>query len=183
MQVQIENEYTGSDFSEILYFDYEKTAGDVVARVLSDAGCSYEAEVNILFTGEEEIREINSETRNMDRVTDVLSFPMHEYDTPGDFDELDPDGFDDFDPETGNLLLGDIVLCIPRVKSQAEEYGHSTLREFAFLDRIRPYGSGGRTGDAGEAEGGARRARHHERCAVNIHAGGACELLLFMEIA
>ena len=60
MQVQIENEYTGSDFSEILYFDYEKTAGDVVARVLSDAGCSYEAEVNILFTGEEEIREINS---------------------------------------------------------------------------------------------------------------------------
>ena len=69
----------------------------------------------------------------MDRVTDVLSFPMHEYDTPGDFDELDPDGFDDFDPETGNLLLGDIVLCIPRVKSQAEEYGHSTLREFAFL--------------------------------------------------
>ena len=133
MQVQIENEYTGSDFSEILYFDYEKTAGDVVARVLSDAGCSYEAEVNILFTGEEEIREINSETRNMDSVTDVLSFPMHEYDTPGDFDELDPDGFDDFDPETGNLLLGDIVLCIPRVKSQAEEYGHSTLREFAFL--------------------------------------------------
>ena len=133
MQVQIENEYTGPDFSEILYFDYEKTAGDVVARVLSDAGCSYEAEVNILFTGEEEIREINLETRNMDRVTDVLSFPMHEYDTPGDFDELDPDGFDDFDPETGNLLLGDIVLCIPRVKSQAEEYGHSTLREFAFL--------------------------------------------------
>ena len=121
MQVQIENEYTGSDFSEILYFDYENTAGDVVDRVLSDAGCPYDAEVNILFTGEEEIREINSETREMDRVTDVLSFPMHEYDTPGDFDELDPDGFDDFDPETGNL------------KSQAEEYGHSTLREFAFL--------------------------------------------------
>ena len=63
MQVQIENEYTGSDFSEILYFDYEKTAGDVVDRVLSDAGCPYDAEVNILFTGEEEIREINSETR------------------------------------------------------------------------------------------------------------------------
>ena len=133
MLVHIENEYTGSDFSEILYFDYEKTAGDVVARVLSDAGCPYEAEVNILFTGEEEIREINSETRGMDRATDVLSFPMHEYFTPGDFNELDPDGFDDFDPESGNLLLGDIVLCIPRVKSQAEDYGHSTLREFAFL--------------------------------------------------
>ena len=47
MQVQIENEYTGSDCSEILYFDYEKTAGDVVDRVLSDAGCPYDAEVNI----------------------------------------------------------------------------------------------------------------------------------------
>ena len=47
MQVQIENEYTGSDFSEILYFDYEKTAGDVVDRVLSDAGCPYDAEVNM----------------------------------------------------------------------------------------------------------------------------------------
>ena len=133
MQVHIENEYTGSDFSEILYFDYEKTAGDVVARVLSDAGCPYEAEVNILFTGEDEIREINADTRGMDRATDVLSFPMHEYETPADFDELDPDGFDDFDPGSGNLLLGDIVLNIPRVRSQAEEYGHSTLREYAFL--------------------------------------------------
>ena len=69
MQVQIENEYTGSDFSEILYFDYEKTAGDVVARVLSDAGCSYEAEVNILFTGEEEIREISTSSIRMASTT------------------------------------------------------------------------------------------------------------------
>lgn len=133
MQIHIENEYTGSDLSEILYFDYEKTASDVVLRVLSNDGCPYDAEVNILFTGEEEIREINAEARGIDRATDVLSFPMHEYDTPGNFDDISPDSFDDFDPESGNLLLGDIVLCIPRVKSQAEEYGHSTLREFAFL--------------------------------------------------
>ncbi len=133
MQIHIENEYTGSDFSEIIYFDCEKTASEVIARVLRNDGCPYEAEVNILFTGEDAIREINADTRGIDRATDVLSFPMHEYAAPGDFDELSPDSFDDFDPESGNLLLGDIVLCIPRVKSQAEEYGHSTLREFAFL--------------------------------------------------
>ena len=133
MQIHIENEYTGPDFSEVLYFDCEKTAASVISQVLANDGCPYDAEVNILFTGEEEIREINADTRGMDRATDVLSFPMHEYETPGGFDELDPMSFDDFDPDSGNLLLGDIVLCIPRVKSQAEEYGHSTLREFAFL--------------------------------------------------
>ena len=65
--------------------------------------------------------------------TDVLSFPMHEYTHPADFEEIDQDSFDDFDPESGLLLLGDIVLCLPKIKSQAEEYGHSTMREYAFL--------------------------------------------------
>ena len=133
MLVIIENEYEGSDFVEILNFDYHKTAEAVVSRVLSDCSCPYDAEVNLLLTGLSEIEEINSQMRGIESPTDVLSFPMHEYAAPADFDEIDPDSFDDFDPDSGSLLLGDIVLCIPRIKSQAEEYGHSTMREYAFL--------------------------------------------------
>lgn len=133
MTVIIENEYEGSDFEEILNFDYHKTAEAVVSRVLSDCLCPYDAEVNILLTGLNEIEEINREMRDIASPTDVLSFPMHEYTYPADFEEIDPDSFDDFDPESGSLLLGDIVLCMPRIKSQAKEYGHSTLREYAFL--------------------------------------------------
>jgi len=133
MLVIIENEYEGSDFEEILSFDYQKTAEAVVSRVLSDCSCPYDAEVNILLTGLSEIEDINNQMRGIKNPTDVLSFPMHEYDVPADFDEIDPDSFDDFNPESGSLLLGDIVLCLPRIKSQAEEYGHSTMREYAFL--------------------------------------------------
>ena len=133
MQVIIENEYEGNDFKDILSFDYQKTAEDVVSCVLHDVDCPYDAEVNILLTGLSEIQKINYEMREIDDATDVLSFPMHEYETPADFSELDPDSFDDFDPESGELLLGDIVLCIPKIASQAEEYGHTTLREYAFL--------------------------------------------------
>ena len=133
MLVITENEYEGSDFEEILSFDYQKTAEAVVSRVLSDCSCPYDAEVNILLTGLSEIEDINNQMRGIKNPTDVLSFPMHEYDVPADFDEIDPDSFDDFNPESGSLLLGDIVLCLPRIKSQAEEYGHSTMREYAFL--------------------------------------------------
>lgn len=92
----------------------------------------YECEVNILLTDDEKIHEINKENRNIDRSTDVLSFPLIDYESPADFD-----GFDDrpelFNAETGELLLGDIVISIDHVKKQAEEYGHSLERELAFL--------------------------------------------------
>jgi probable rRNA maturation factor len=133
MQVIIENEYEGGDFQEILNFDYQKTAEEVVSRILSDAGCPYSAEVNILLAGLSEIQEINRDMRQIDSETDVLSFPMHDYRAPADFSELVSGSFDDFDPGSGDLLLGDIVLCVPKIKSQAEEYGHSPLREYAFL--------------------------------------------------
>jgi probable rRNA maturation factor len=133
MLVIIENEYEGADFEEILNFDYQKTAEVVVSRVLSVCSCPFDAEVNILLTGLSEIEEINSDMRGIASPTDVLSFPMHEYAVPADFAEIDPDSFDYFDPDSGLLLLGDIVLCIPRIKSQAEEYCHSTMREYAFL--------------------------------------------------
>ena len=71
--------------------------------------------------------------RQIDRATDVLSFPMLEYDRPGDFPGLEEAGEDLFDPDSGELVLGDIVISKDRVLAQAEEYGHSVLREYTFL--------------------------------------------------
>ncbi|MBE5960370.1 MAG: rRNA maturation RNase YbeY, partial [Lachnospiraceae bacterium] len=65
--------------------------------------------------------------------TDVLSFPMVDYEVPSDFDHLEESADDYFNPETGELLFGDIVISVDKVISQAEEYGHSTERELAFL--------------------------------------------------
>ena len=95
-------------------------------------GCPYEAQINLLLTTNEQIHQMNLEFRNVDRPTDVLSFPMIEFETPGDFDGLE-EREDCFDPETGELTLGDIVISKEKVLEQAEAYGHSVLREYAFL--------------------------------------------------
>ena len=76
---------------------------------------------------------MNLEFRQIDRPTDVLSFPMAEYDAPADFSCIDEESDDLFDPESGELMLGDIVISKDRVLSQAEQYGHSPKREYAFL--------------------------------------------------
>lgn len=113
-------------------FDYKKVAEDVVECALDYLECPYETQVNLLITDNEEIRHINKEYRDIDRDTDVLSFPMIEYEKPGSFDSIDESG-DFFDPDSGELILGDIIICAGKVFDQAEEYGHSVKREFAFL--------------------------------------------------
>lgn len=110
----------------------EELAREVAEGVLEDAGCPYEAQMNLLLTDDEQIREINREFRNIDAPTDVLSFPAAEYEVPGTFAFMD-NRMDLFDPDTGELLLGDIMISKERVTAQAEEYGHSIKREFAFL--------------------------------------------------
>ena len=80
----------------------------------------------------EQIQEMNVNFRNIDRATDVLSFPMVDYEVPGEFDFLEYRD-DCFNPETGELVLGDIVISKEKVISQAEEFGHSIKREYAFL--------------------------------------------------
>jgi probable rRNA maturation factor len=110
---------------------------DIITAVIEESmdyeGCPYEAEVNVLITDNEDIRQINQEFRNIDNPTDVLSFPMVDYDFPSDFDRLEDMANDYFNPETGELLLGDIVISIDKVIEQAEKYGHSENREMAFL--------------------------------------------------
>lgn len=115
-----------------LPFDGQALTNRVIEAVLDYEGCPYEAEVDLLLTTDEGIHQVNRETRGIDRPTDVLSFPALEYEQPGDFDFLEDEDYC-FHPETGELLLGDILLSIDKVYAQAEEYGHSLEREYAFL--------------------------------------------------
>ncbi len=128
MNIFIENE-TGSE----LPGNYEAIVKDVVAASLDFLKCPYECDVEVLFVDNAGIAEINREYRDIDSPTDVLSFPMIEYEVPGDFSVIEeaPDEYLDLD--TGNLVLGNIILNIDRIVSQAEEYGHTKRRELAFL--------------------------------------------------
>ncbi|MDY3920001.1 MAG: rRNA maturation RNase YbeY [Candidatus Limivivens sp.] len=127
MTVIFEDEY-GKEWP----FSPEELAGQVIGACLDFEECPYEAQVSLLLTGGPQIHEMNRDFRGIDRETDVLSFPMQEYPKPGDFSLMEEDP-DSFDPDSGELLLGDIVLNGDRVFAQAEEYGHSVKREFAFL--------------------------------------------------
>ena len=113
----------------------EELAGTVIEEALDYIGCPYEVEISLLITGNDQIHEMNRNFREVDRPTDVLSFPMLSFEQPGNFDflESDDDPGDCFNPETGELMLGDIVISAEKVQSQAEEYGHAVRREYAFL--------------------------------------------------
>ena len=114
-------------------FDTKAVAEKVIEKSLSYAECPYDAELSILITDNEGIREYNRDYRGIDKETDVLSFPNIEYETPGDFSKVEEHYEDCFDPDSGRLLLGDMIISAPKVLEQAVAYGHSEKREFAFL--------------------------------------------------
>ena len=125
----VENE-TGAQFD----FDPEEVAALVAKEVLRSEGCDREVEISLTITNDEGIQELNREFREIDRPTDVLSFPNVSYEEPGDFSVMEGEQeVDLLNPDTGNIVFGDIVVNEDRVRSQAQEYGHSTKREFAFL--------------------------------------------------
>ena len=129
MTFYVENE-TGAKFD----FDIEELARSVAEAVLKSENCSYNVEISLTITDDDGIHEINKEFRNIDKPTDVLSFPTISYDEPGDFSVIEGEQkVDLLDPDTGNISFGDIVINENRERSQALEYGHSEKREFAFL--------------------------------------------------
>ena len=114
-------------------FDVEALAGEVINFTLEHEDFPYEPEVNLTLVDNEGIHAINKEFREIDRPTDVLSFPMLSYENAGDFSKLEDDYDDNFNPDTGEIMLGDIVISMDKVWEQAENYGHSREREYAFL--------------------------------------------------
>ncbi|MBO5522032.1 MAG: rRNA maturation RNase YbeY [Eubacterium sp.] len=117
-----------------LPFAAEPLLTEVIDEVLKKEACPFDAQVSVSFVDDEEIRNRNRDFRQLDRVTDVLSFPLVPFRRPADFRFLEEGEEQDcFDPDTGELCLGDIVINTARVRQQAEEYGHSLRRETAFL--------------------------------------------------
>lgn len=116
----IENE-TDEVLSEAQTAELKK----VCEKIMANEECNFDAEISLTFTDNEGIREINSEYRGIDRATDVLSFPMLEFD--GDETEAE------YETENGLVMLGDIVISVERAREQAMELNHSLRRELAFL--------------------------------------------------
>lgn len=101
--------------------DMEQLIEMCTRAALEEEQIDEDAQVSVTLVDNDTIREINNEHRGIDKATDVLSFPL------GDEDSFDTD------PETGAILLGDIVISLERAMEQAKEYGHSYRREVAFL--------------------------------------------------
>jgi len=118
---------------ETLSLPYEDIIDQVVEESLDYVECPYDAEVNVLLTDNQGISQINLDMRQIDSPTDVLSFPMCDFETPGDFSGLEETPEEYFKPDSGELMLGDIVISVEKVKEQALKYGHSETRELAFL--------------------------------------------------
>ncbi len=114
-------------------FHAEEVAEAVINQVADMEEVPYEFDIYVTMVDNDAIHEINREHRGIDRPTDVLSFPNLDFEAPGDFSLIEENEANYFDPETGMLLMGDIVISVEKVFEQALEYGHSRKREFAFL--------------------------------------------------
>jgi probable rRNA maturation factor len=123
-KVFIENEQTQIEIPQAL----ENLLGKTVLACLKQEVIRVACEINILLTDDESIRQINSQFRNIDAPTDVLSFPMADI-TKGRINDVGNDS----DPNEGLLIIGDIVISAETAKKQSEQYGHTLERELAFL--------------------------------------------------
>lgn len=114
-------------------FEHESLTNVIVEKILNTEQCPYEPDITLILTDDQEIRNTNKAHRQIDRETDVLSFPMVDFTNPGNYDILENSINTYFHPDSGELMLGDIMLSVPRAKEQAKAYGHTLKREFAFL--------------------------------------------------
>lgn len=114
-------------------YDFTASLRAYMKRALMEAVKLFTIEdsvqVSVSFVDEETIRQYNRENRNIDKVTDVLSFPLQSF-CEGKIDE---DTLSDAEYADGSLMLGDVVICVEVAKRQAGEYGHSIEREAVYL--------------------------------------------------
>lgn len=116
-------------------FNAREVAQAVCIKILEAENCPVDTEISLMYVDTTAIQEINADSRGVDAPTDVLSFPNLEFPAASLWEAAltDTCSADIMDPDSGNLLLGDIVLNLDFVRLQAREYGHSERREFAFL--------------------------------------------------
>ena len=113
--------YVENETDKELPFDIEEVAKIVIEEALDSENCPYEVIVDVTLTDNDGIHLMNKEFRDIDRPTDVLSFPLGEN---GNFDR---------NPETDAIMLGDIMISAEHAVAQADLYGHGFDREIAFL--------------------------------------------------
>lgn len=114
--------------------DFIERLSNVCDFALKEEGVECQYQISLLFVDNEEIRGINNETRNIDRATDVLSFPMLDFEDKKVFNEMYLNyDFDETFKDGDELILGDMVLSLERALEQSEEYGHSYEREVSYL--------------------------------------------------
>ncbi len=123
IQFLMENEQEKEEITE----EIKATVLKCIEKTLEFEECDFDAEVSVTFVDNEAIREINNQERGIDKATDVLSFPMLEFDENGDIINSEFDFNEDF------VMLGDIVISLERAREQSIEYDHSFIREIAFL--------------------------------------------------
>ena len=140
----VEDILASDNGEQVFDFDAEEVASQIIQKVMELENCLYEVEINILLTDDASIGKLNAMYREKDGATDVLSFPVssrEELQKIFSYDfimteetDIESEEFDSsFNPESGNLILGDIVISVETLLRQASEYGHTVKREFAFL--------------------------------------------------
>lgn len=128
MTLLIDNQQTEVAFTQ----DIQKLLEACAEKALAVKKIDFPVEISVVLVNNEEIRRVNREFRGIDRATDVLSFPMLEFD--GDEAEFSLQDFElETDPESQEVVLGDIVISLEKAREQAIEYGHSFERELGFL--------------------------------------------------
>ncbi|MBU3812529.1 MAG: rRNA maturation RNase YbeY [Candidatus Niameybacter stercoravium] len=129
MNLYLEDEYNFFEKHEDLFEEVQK----VIAKCLEVEKVPYESEISLTVVDKEEIRSINHEHRDIDRATDVLSFPQIDPESNGIIDWGNLDETEVMNYDTNHIMLGDIVLCYEVADEQAKSYGHSLKREVCFL--------------------------------------------------
>lgn len=115
--------------------EYERVIEEVIDYALKQERMNIDYELSVILIDNEEIRKINNQMRNIDRATDVLSFPMLEYPQHKVYKDTYTDNynFDDSYFNEGRLVIGDIALSLEKCKEQSNEFNHSFIRECAYL--------------------------------------------------
>lgn len=128
--IYFENNQEKIEFKDELY----KLIEEITEYTLREEGVKIEYEISITLVDNSEIRKLNKEFRSIDKVTDVLSFPMLSYEKGKVFKECySSNEFGPEDLDYDKLLLGDIVLSLEKAREQGEEYNHGFLREVCYL--------------------------------------------------
>lgn len=126
----IDNRQNKINFSQ----EDEKIMRDIIDYTLKEEGINIDYEVSVILIDNEEIKKINKQMRSIDRVTDVLSFPMLEYPLGKVYKDIYRDNkFQEIFLDDGKIILGDMALSLERAKEQSEEFNHSFIRECLYL--------------------------------------------------